>query len=733
MILFKEDWDKPFYRNAIIDYDTKNKSFVDYVGILEALGVQNRFFPLALVHPELKGIDPHDPDLDTTMKTMVAIECKTNPWYFFREIIRVPAQGSSDPVMLQGNRGNFPLWWLFFNHVTSLLIQPRQTGKSLSSDCLMAYLLGIATVNTKITLLTKDDNLRGANVARLKDILDEFPAYLKLRTKKDTNNTETITINALGNIYNTALSQQSTKAALNVGRGITTAIVQVDELPFCYNIDIIYAALMAATSAARDTAAAIGAPYGTILTTTPGYMNTKEGQFARQIYDDSLPWHEKLFDCKNQEDLYSVIRMNNKARLETIGGIEIKRAPLNVLLEFNHRQLGKTDEWLLDKLENARTTREAAEADFLLKWPRGSTLSPIPQDKLEVIANSRLDNYYTTISKEGYILRWYIPQTEVDEGFSTRKVVAGVDTAEAVGRDSCCVVMRDSDTGEVIMTCDVNETNIFRFCKFIVTLIVEYPNVLFCLERKSTGTAIIDYLLLKLPKLGIDPFKRLFNWIVNDYHVNNDYVEILKTPPMQRTEQFFTKIKDKFGYATSGSGVQSRDNLYRHAFTSSIKYTSETVRDKKLIDQLSNLIYKNERIDHKPGMHDDLVIGWLLPYWFLLSATNKDYYGFSRRDVLTRVQQVMLMENGGDEAMREKLEQQKLKEELVKLKETIKNTKNKIALIELVNRFDTLVKKVTDDDDVISIDEIRESLYDPIKKKGLRASAAFNGIKTFFR
>lgn len=731
MILFKDDWEKPFYKNAIIDYDTRNKTFVDYVGILEAMGVQNRFFPLALVHPELKGVNPHDPDLDNTMKTLVAIECKTNPWYFFREIIRVPAQGSSDPVMLQGNRGNFPLWWLFFNHVTSLLIQPRQTGKSLSSDCLMAYLLGIATVNTKITLLTKDDNLRGANVARLKDILDEFPPYLKLRTKKDTNNTETITINALGNIYNTALSQQSTKAALNVGRGITTAIVQVDELPFCYNIDIIYAALMAATSAARDTAAAIGAPYGTILTTTPGYMNTKEGQYARQIYDDSLPWNEKLYDCKNEADLYNVIRTNNKARLETIGGIEVKRAPLNILLEFNHRQLGKTDEWLLDKLENARTSREAAEADFLLKWPRGSTQSPIPQDKLETIANSRMDDNYTTLSRENYMLRWYVSQDEVDDKLSNRKIIVGIDSSEGVGRDSLSMVFRDTDTGEVLMVCDVNETNVYRFGKFVLTMIAEYPNTIYCIERRNMGVAIIDYLLLKLPSMGIDPFKRLFNWVVNDCHVNETFMEYLKTPPMRRDEQFYTKVKQYFGYATSGSGTQSRDNLYRYAFNSSIKYTSETVRDKKLIDQLCNLIYKNERIDHKPGQHDDLVIGWLLAYWFLLSAINKDYYGLTRREVLTRVQQVMLMENGSD-AMREKMEQQKLKDELLKLKDSIKQTKNRIELQELVSRFDSIAKKVKDDDDIVSIDEIRESLYEPIKKKSFRNSF-LSGSSSYFR
>ena len=88
MILFLEDWQK--YPTAIIDYETKNKSFVRQAAVYRLMGVQNHAFLLALINPRLQGVDPHDPNLTLEQQMEVAIECRINPWYFFREVARAP-------------------------------------------------------------------------------------------------------------------------------------------------------------------------------------------------------------------------------------------------------------------------------------------------------------------------------------------------------------------------------------------------------------------------------------------------------------------------------------------------------------------------------------------------------------------------------------------------------------------------------------------------------------------
>ena len=58
MILFRSDWMK--YPNAIADFQTKNKSFIEMAALLKAMGVKNHTFLLALHDRTLVGVDPFD-------------------------------------------------------------------------------------------------------------------------------------------------------------------------------------------------------------------------------------------------------------------------------------------------------------------------------------------------------------------------------------------------------------------------------------------------------------------------------------------------------------------------------------------------------------------------------------------------------------------------------------------------------------------------------------------------
>ena len=93
MILFQKDFVE---QGAIVDYDTKHASFIKMAMVLKDLGIKNNKFMLALYNPKLKGVDPYDPDLDTETQLMIIKEIKINPWYYLREVVRVPSQGATD-------------------------------------------------------------------------------------------------------------------------------------------------------------------------------------------------------------------------------------------------------------------------------------------------------------------------------------------------------------------------------------------------------------------------------------------------------------------------------------------------------------------------------------------------------------------------------------------------------------------------------------------------------------
>src|SRR6187399_3238224 len=179
-ILFQEDWLRPEHANTVVHYETRNQSALVFAAKLKHMGIKNHLFFLSLLNPRLRNVDPHSEDLTQEEMEWVGLECRANPWYFFREVALVPAKAGMAKKLVEFNRSNICLWWCFFNHVTLYLTQPRQTGKSFCVDLLMTELMGFMCSNTQINLMTKDDKLRGENIQRLKDIYESLPDYLQL-------------------------------------------------------------------------------------------------------------------------------------------------------------------------------------------------------------------------------------------------------------------------------------------------------------------------------------------------------------------------------------------------------------------------------------------------------------------------------------------------------------------------------------------------------------------------
>ena len=399
MILFREDW--LAHIGATVHWETTNKSYLDLAAKYKLAGIENNFFFLALHNPRLKDVDPHSENLTLREKAMVAIECRQNPWYFFREVARAPAIAGVNPSKVQANRSAIALWWCFFNHITIILTQPRQTGKSFVTDLLMTELMNFVCNNTKINLLTKDDTLRTENIARLRDIYDELPAYLKFKDKTDINNTEAITINKFNNKYTAHVPQASPKNAYKLGRGLTSAIIQIDEAPFQPNIEIAMGSALGAMGAAVDKAKEEGEPYGTVITTTAGKKDDPSGKYVYQLIEGSAVFTEKFFDAKDEQDLRKMVTSASR------GGAYRTYAC------FSHIQLGKTDEWLKEKLNSSMQSPDDANRDFFNIWTSGTESSPIATEYLELMARTIVDASYHEIFSIGrYIVRWYIDERQ---------------------------------------------------------------------------------------------------------------------------------------------------------------------------------------------------------------------------------------------------------------------------------------------------------------------------------
>jgi hypothetical protein len=697
-ILFDQDWDR--YPTAIWDTKTKNETFLEFSALLKSMGVRNHLFMLALMQPELQGVDPFDEaNLTAEQKLAIRVECTFNPWYFIREIMRVPPAAGDVPVPLIANRGNISLWWSFLNHIDYFLVQIRQTGKSLNSDGISVWYQVFGARNARSNLFTKGDLFK-AHIDRLKKLRALLPKYLVRITKKDTDNQKEFTNLAQGNRMVVYIPQKDEDAARNLGRGLTVPHSHTDEIAFLKNVHISLGVMLAGGGAAREEAKRNGLPFGNIFTTTAGMLDSTEGAYAYKMMTSGAEWDDLFYDSVDQQDLYDTVRANstNKESLLING-------------TFNHRQLGFDDQWLRTKIAESRQTGDEVRRDYLNEWTSGTLSNPLSKKLLRKIHDSVTPPLYSEkFEKEKFIIRWQIPEREVKNGILGREMTMGVDTSNATGRDNITGVILDNSTLEVLGVWTVNDSNLQHFSAWLARLIARHPTLTVIGEAKSTWIAILDYLLLHLPIYGVDPAERLYSRVVDEKEESEGGRRRYSAFKADRDN--YRSYRKEFGFPTNGP---LREMLYGPIIQEAAKRSGSLVRDKKLQNEIAKLVTKNKRIDHEASGHDDHVISWLMAHWFLTYAQNLDHYGIDTSNVKRRVYETEHKLTWVEQQRYN--HQEKLRVELDELTEKLANTKNSMEQKKLELKIDLVFNKLDTNFDAsrfANLDQIKEDMVEKV-------------------
>lgn len=675
MILFRQEWE--LYPDAIVDTSTKNASFMHYAGLLKTMGVQNHLWPLQLHNREIQGLDPRDyKNLTLVQMGLITKECKDNYWYFIREVMIIPGSDDIEMVQFKANRGVMAMYWLYFNHIIPFIVMIRQTGKSFGMDTLDIWHLNIRLFFSNISLVTKDETLRSSNMKRLKDIEETLPFYLKMRGSKDPANSEEMRVSKLKNVLRAHLANKSEKIAMGLGRGLTDQITRFDELAYLYNIAISLPAALAAGIAARDRARRRGDPYGTILATTAGKKDDRDGSYAFNMMMDSAPWSEQLMDSADEEELQKIVEGMSRSKDRM------------VIASFIHSQLGYSDNWLRNAIRESKAKGEDAERDFGNVWTSGSLASPLTAELSSVVRKSEIREPYIEIDYEyGYPFRWYVPEFSLNKEMLDRWSIISLDSSDAVGNDDIGVVVSDVMTGGTLGAADFNEINLFEFSKWLANFMIKFPKTILVPEARSSARSIVDYVCIRLIQAGIDPFKRIYNTVVQYANEKpNDFQQIQNNRGLN--PETVLRFKKTFGFATSGDGTTSRTLLYGRTLKSWATYSGRMAHDSRLINQVLSLIIRNSRVDHPAGGHDDLCVATLLGHWFLTQGKNLHHYGIPTGQVLSSIDSGKKFET--EEGRYKHFVDQRIRLEVKRLGEEMQKEPDDFIYARMLNRVKSL-------------------------------------------
>lgn len=696
MILRESDW--RYYPGAIVDDKTTNKSFIKFANLLKKLGVKHWYIHLALHNPLLQGVDPFAEDLSEQMKAYVAIECAENPWYWFRECVRVPADGMKYGSPFRIDRGNFSMYWIFFNNIDVAVEFLRQHGKTVGMSGLLLWLIRFLE-NSRTILITKGPALREETINKLKQLRNGLPSYLWPAHPDDPDNRETFACLAQGNKLITGIGQNDPESANGIGRGLTAGRLFSDEGPFTKNVHHILPAALASGTAARRINEAEGVPYGNVFATTPGDLATEEGKYMYELMTSGIMWDERYIDIPTRKQLIDIIRSNSTA--------EVPRIMFYV--KYNHRQLGTTDEQLAAMIANAKGTPDQIRRDFGGEWTTGGLNKPFSAEDADRMNASRMRAVFKDISPQNYVTDWYYTEEEMMMKLKDRHVI-GLDTSEAVGRDAIAMSIVNAVTAEYAGKLTVNESNVISFAIHLADFMVRYPNTVLILERRSTGSSVADAVILQLQTRVPDLHRRLFVRITQDYSRTDDLYKEYHRGPVGSAEKFWNKFRKYIGFSTD---QEKRRKLYGEVFTTALRLSADKLRCGELIDQILNLVEKNGRIDHKASGHDDLVISWLLAMWLLLFGKNLSHYDINNSRLMMRNRNLAENREGVDEELQleEEARQQKLMGEIEQLVRTTHGLLDPVQAMAARNRLQALISQLnTDTQNVASMESLRELL-----------------------
>lgn len=454
---------------------TTNKSFLEIHQFLKDSGIENNRFMLTLLDPDLARIDPHDPTLSAMMKTKVLKECLYNPWYFFREVVRIPDSGQATGVKFQLSRGNLALLFCLMMNLNTFLEQPRQTGKTISSLCWYLYLFNFGTANAEMSFLNKKLDDSKLNLQRIREIRDLLPSYLKMDQAfapdgskvRGKNNVETLQHPVNNNRIRTVASARNKVAAASLMRGRTTPIIYIDEYGFIQYNTIIYTNMVPAFNTAANNARRNGTPYGMLVTTTPGMLTTDEGIEAFNMKESATPFSERWYDL-TKEQIFDIINSNNNSNF--------------VYIKYTYQQLGKSEQWFRDLCINMRKDWDSIRREVLLEWSASSENSPFRAEDLDTIKGLLRTPINTVLLLNKYELKIY---EKINMKYPP---IVGVDVSGGYQRDSSAITVVDSYSTRVTAELNSNFISTPELALVIFNIVSKWmPNAVVNIERNGVA------------------------------------------------------------------------------------------------------------------------------------------------------------------------------------------------------------------------------------------------------
>ena len=508
---------------------------------------------------------------------------------FLRELCVIPEEGGSvgSGKRYELSRGNLAMNYMFVYNINQFVEFPRQHGKTVSALCWYLWVFNFGATNTRMIFANKKHDDSKNNLRTMKNLRAALPEYLRMeavigpdgKQVRVPNTAETLQNPINRNLITTLPGARTPALAEGAGRGATVAIQYYDEFAFLPYNDIVYTAAAPAFSKASENAQKNGAPYGMLITTTPGDLTTREGQFANRVRTNATSWDESFYDL-SYDQLKALIDSNPDSNFMHI--------------RYTYQMLGNGQKYFDRMVKDLQKDWVKIRREVLLEWAKTADNSPFNREDLDIIG-AQVKEEPRSILRFGKAGQFVMKFWETIPINSMYPPIIGVDVSSGIHKDSSAITVIDSETTKVLATFKSNFITMPELADLIYQFVSNYAkNAIVCVENNGGfGSSVLQMLIRTSIK-------------------KNLYYEIKDRIDEEQFDGVTVHRRPRKCKVYGATSSHKKRNELIELLHQRVQHHRDKFLSKEIYDELCTMVVKpNGKVEHADDAHDDLVFSYL--------------------------------------------------------------------------------------------------------------------------
>ncbi len=508
-------------------------------------------------------------------------------------------------------------------HNRNIVTKPRQAGVSTTTAAYIAAKCAFGDPENphKVLILANKQTLAQEFLKKVKDFLDQIPYWVWGIDDLEESYLETDSKGHL-KLKSTRCEIRALATSKDALRGFTPTFLVMDEAAFIDNgADVFGAALASLGTGGRISL--ISTPNGM----DPLYYKTYNGAKSKDNNFNivEMKWHQ---DIRYNRGLRWLKGEDEEIVCDTVGRTKLRWEYSGKTYETTESSIEDYEVMLNDGWKPTSPWYEEMAADM------GDPKKIAQELDVSFIGSGGnvVDDEYVSYHENNNVLEPEV-MSELERSMwiwkkpeEGHKYILGCDVSRGDGKDSSTIVILDFENLE-----QVAEFQAKIPPDMLAEVVYKYGNM-------YSAYTIVDI----TGGMGVATVLKLMEMDYKYLHYDD--------PKSRKLSQKYARSKYKEGDKVPGFNVGNTRLQMISELEEHIRENKTIIRSQRMIEELRTFVYKNNRPDHMPGYHDDIIMAYAMAIFVVQTSFKK--LEESKKHTKAMLDSWLNITNGSDETIK---------------------------------------------------------------------------------